>query len=112
MRGYWSRSLIFAAALATHAAALPAHADEIADFYKGRTVNIVVGSAPGGGYDTYARIVGRHIGRHIPGNPNVIVQNMPGAGQSLAANYVYSAAAKDGASDDDLAGMLQQLQQQ
>ena len=96
MRGYWSRSLIFAAALATHAAALPAHADEIADFYKGRTVNIVVGSAPGGGYDTYARIVGRHIGRHIPGNPNVIVQNMPGAGQSLAANYVYSAAAKDG----------------
>ena len=74
----------------------PASADEIADFYKGRTVNVVVGSAPGGGYDTYARIVARYLGRHIPGAPSIIVQNMPGAGQSLAANYVYAAAPKDG----------------
>ncbi len=73
-----------------------AAADEIADFYKGRSVTIVVGSAAGGGYDAYGRLVGQHLGKHIPGNPKVIVQNMPGAGQSLAAFYVYAKAPKDG----------------
>ncbi len=73
-----------------------ARAEDIAAFYKGKTFNIVVGSAPGGGYDAYGRLVAAHLGRHIPGNPAVVVQNMPGAGQSLAANYVYSIAAKDG----------------
>ncbi len=66
------------------------------DFYSGKTITIAVGSAPGGSYDLYARIVARHIGKHIPGNPNVIVQNMPGANSQLMANHVYSIAPKDG----------------
>ena len=74
----------------------PAAADEVADFYRGRTVSMVVGAASGGGYDTYARAVARFLGRHIPGAPSIVVQNMPGAGQSLAAHYVYAVAPKDG----------------
>ncbi len=66
------------------------------DFYKGRQIAIIVGFAPGGGYDAYARLLGRHIGRHIPGQPNVVVQNMEGAGSVRASNYVYVNAAKDG----------------
>jgi len=77
-------------------AASPARADAVADFYKGKQVNVIVGYGPGGGYDVYGRLVARHIGRHIPGNPNVVVQNMPGAGSLRAANYIYSAAPKDG----------------
>ena len=60
--------------------ALPANADAVADFYQGKTVTLVVGYGPGGGYDVYARLVARHLGRHMPGNPTVVVQNMPGAG--------------------------------
>ena len=71
----------------------PAAAQE---FYAGKTVSIVVGSAPGGSYDLYARIVARHIGQHIPGNPTFVVQNMPGANSKLMAGYVYNVAAKDG----------------
>ncbi|MBI4888336.1 MAG: hypothetical protein HY824_14675 [Acidobacteria bacterium] len=67
-----------------------------ADFYGGRTVSIVVGSGAGGGFDTTARLVARHISRHIPGNPTVIVVNMPGGGGLVAANHIFSAAAKDG----------------
>jgi tripartite-type tricarboxylate transporter receptor subunit TctC len=74
----------------------PARADAVADFYKGKQVNLIVGYGPGGGYDVYGRLVARHIGRHIPGNPSVVVQNMPGAGSLRAANYIYSAAPKDG----------------
>jgi tripartite-type tricarboxylate transporter receptor subunit TctC len=60
---------------------VPAHAqDQVADFYKGKQVKIIVASGPGGGYDLYARYLARHFSRHIPGNPGVIVQNMPGAG--------------------------------
>src|SRR5687768_955579 len=65
-------------------------------FYSGKTVSIVVGSGAGGGFDTTARLVSRHIGRHIPGAPTVIVQNMPGGGGLVAANHVFNAAAKDG----------------
>jgi tripartite-type tricarboxylate transporter receptor subunit TctC len=82
-------------ALAASGAA-PARADAVADFYKGKQVNLIVGYGPGGGYDVYGRLVARHIGRHIPGNPNVVVQNMPGAGSLRAANHIYSAAPKDG----------------
>lgn len=64
--------------------------------FKGRTITIQVGFAPGGGYDTYARILARHLGRHIPGGPAVVVQNMPGAGSLAAANYTYNVAPKDG----------------
>ena len=66
------------------------------DFYKGKQVSIIVGFGPGGGYDAYARLLGRHIGGHIPGRPNVVVQNMEGAGSVRASNYVYVNAAKDG----------------
>ena len=66
------------------------------EFYRGKTLTIVVGSGAGGGFDTTARLVSRHIGRHIPGAPTVIVQNMPGGGGLVAANHVFNAAPKDG----------------
>ena len=62
----------------------------------GKTVRVVIGSAPGGTYDLIGRAVSRHIGKHLPGNPNVVPQNMPGAGGLTAANYVYNVAPKDG----------------
>ncbi|MGH8700452.1 MAG: Bug family tripartite tricarboxylate transporter substrate binding protein [Burkholderiales bacterium] len=65
-------------------------------YYEGKTVRIVVGLAAGGGFDTYARVIGRHLGRHIPGNPAVIVDNMPGAGSILLTNYLYKVAKPDG----------------
>jgi tripartite-type tricarboxylate transporter receptor subunit TctC len=71
-------------------------ADEVADFYRGKQVNVVVGYGPGGGYDIYARLLARHLGRFIPGTPHVIVQNMPGAGSLRAVNYLYKVAPKDG----------------
>jgi tripartite-type tricarboxylate transporter receptor subunit TctC len=74
----------------------PARADDVSAFYAGRTVQLVIGYATGGGYDDYARMLGRHIGRHIPGRPTVVVQNMPGAGSIKAANYLYNIAPKDG----------------
>jgi tripartite-type tricarboxylate transporter receptor subunit TctC len=73
-----------------------ARADEVADFYRGRQVSLIVGFGPGGGYDVYARLLARHIGKYIPGNPTVVVQNMPGAGSLRAANYIYTVAPKDG----------------
>ncbi|HEY6256437.1 MAG TPA: hypothetical protein VIY51_11665 [Xanthobacteraceae bacterium] len=73
-----------------------ARAEEAADFYRGRTINVIVGFGAGGGYDTYARLLAHHLGNHIPGQPNVVVQNMEGAGSVRAANYVYAVAPKDG----------------
>src|SRR5258708_36324094 len=67
-----------------------------ANFYQGKTLKVIVGSAPGGGYDQWARLMAQHIGKHIPGNPTVIVQNMPGAGGAVAANYIYGIAKPDG----------------
>ncbi|MGH9256413.1 MAG: Bug family tripartite tricarboxylate transporter substrate binding protein [Vicinamibacterales bacterium] len=67
-----------------------------ADYYHGKTLSIIVGSGAGGGFDTTARLVARHIGKHIPGTPTVIVVNMPGGGGLVAANHVFSAAPKDG----------------
>lgn len=75
------------------AAGSPAQAD---DFYKGKTVSIVAGFSPGGGFDMYARVLSRHIGRHIPGNPSIIVQNQPGAGSMTAVRALDVTAAKDG----------------
>ncbi|HET7679989.1 MAG TPA: tripartite tricarboxylate transporter substrate-binding protein [Xanthobacteraceae bacterium] len=69
---------------------------DVADFYKGKTVTIIVGYPPGGGYDAYARALTRHMGRHIPGNPTVLMRNMPGAGSLVAANHIYNSAPKDG----------------
>ena len=73
----------------------PARAD-VAAFYAGRTITFVSGSSPGASYDLGSRLVARHLGRHIPGRPNIIVQNMPGAGSMAAANHLYNVAARDG----------------
>src|SRR5215472_1459183 len=78
------------------ALACAARADPVADFYKGRTVTLVVGYGPGGGYDLFARVMARHLGRFIPGNPSVVVQNMPGAGSLRATNWLYAVAPRDG----------------
>jgi tripartite-type tricarboxylate transporter receptor subunit TctC len=77
-------------------AAQPSRADAVADFYRGHTVVILVGYSVGGGYDTYARVLARHIGRHIPGNPTIVVKNMPGSGSLKAAQFIYDVAPKDG----------------
>jgi hypothetical protein len=87
-----SRVLI-AAAAAYFGAILPSQASE---FYVGKTITLVVGSEPGGGFDIYGRTLARHLGRFIPGQPNIIVQNMPGAGGGRAATYLYNVAPKDG----------------
>jgi len=78
------------------AVAGPAAADEVADFYKGKRLKMIVGSGAGGGYDTYGRLVARHIGKHIPGNPTMIVQNLTGAAGLRAANFMENVAPKDG----------------
>jgi len=66
------------------------------DFYKGKNINFIIGTAPGGGYDAYSRLIARHIGKHLPGQPSVVPQNMPGAAGIRAANYLYNVAPKDG----------------
>jgi tripartite-type tricarboxylate transporter receptor subunit TctC len=88
--------LAIAASAAAPFVPTSARCDDVSDFYARRTVQVVIGYATGGGYDDYARMLGRHIGRHIPGNPTVVVQNMPGAGSIRAANYLYNVAPKDG----------------
>jgi tripartite-type tricarboxylate transporter receptor subunit TctC len=73
-----------------------AAAEDVAGFYKGRTVTMMVGSEAGGGYDVYARLLARHLGKHIPGNPSFIVQNRPGAAAVIATNYLATVAPQDG----------------
>ena len=73
-----------------------AHAQSPADFYKGKNVDLYIGYSVGGGYDLYARVLARHIGQHIPGNPTVVVKNMEGAGSLRLANWLYRVAPKDG----------------
>lgn len=87
----WFVAAAFAAALCGSA-----KADPVADFYKGKTVAVIVPLAPGGIYSNMAHTIARHIGRHIPGEPNTIAQNMPGAGGTIAINHVYNVAAQDG----------------
>jgi len=82
--------------LALAANAPAAHAQAVADFYRGKTVNMLIGGPPGGEYDLHARHVARHIGRHIPGNPNVVTQNIAGAAGIKMANYLYQQAPRDG----------------
>src|SRR6187455_955971 len=89
------RIIIAFTAILTAAGAASAQ-DAVEQFYRGRTINIYVGSSAGGGYDAYARALGRHMGQYVPGHPTVVVQNMPGAGGNKAAGYVYSVAPKDG----------------
>ena len=77
-------------------AAQDASQDAVAKFYHGKTITIDVGSSAGGGYDTYARLMARFLGRHMPGNPTILPQNMPGAGSNLMSAYVANVAPKDG----------------
>jgi tripartite-type tricarboxylate transporter receptor subunit TctC len=90
----WRRYWLVCALIAIGGA--PATADPLADFYRGKTVTIVVSSSAAGGYDTVARAVARHLGRHLPGNPTVIVRNLAGAGGIIASNFLYNNAEKDG----------------
>jgi tripartite-type tricarboxylate transporter receptor subunit TctC len=85
-----------AGAMLALCAATPAAADAVADFYKGRTVSIVVGHEVGTGFDIYGRVLARHLSRHIPGNPSIVVQNMVGASGITATNWLYNVAPKDG----------------
>lgn len=85
-----------AAALAAILSAGMAQAQPAADFYKDKQMRLIIANSPGGDYDLAGRLVSRHIGRHIPGNPSIVVNNMPGAGTIIAANHLYNVAPKDG----------------
>jgi tripartite-type tricarboxylate transporter receptor subunit TctC len=76
--------------------ALPAAAQGVAEFYKGKTVAVLMGTGPGGSYDLYGRTIAQHLGKHIPGNPQVIVEHMPGAGGAIAGNHIFGPAPQDG----------------
>jgi tripartite-type tricarboxylate transporter receptor subunit TctC len=82
-----------------------------ANFYEGKTVRFIVGFSAGGGYDTYTRLIARHMGKHVPGNPVFVVDNMPGAGSLISANYSYKVAKPDGLTIGHFIGglFLQQL---
>ena len=75
---------------------VPAAAQPVADFYKGRTISILMGTGPGGSYDLYGRTIAEHLGRHIPGRPNIVVEHMPGAGGVVAGNHIYGPGPQDG----------------
>jgi tripartite-type tricarboxylate transporter receptor subunit TctC len=77
-------------------AALPAQTQPVADFYRGKTIQLLIGYTAGGGYDLNARVLARHMSKHIPGNPNIVAQNMAGAGSLRLANFLYNVAPKDG----------------
>jgi tripartite-type tricarboxylate transporter receptor subunit TctC len=99
------------------AALSPAHAqktDPVADFYRGKTIRLIVGYGTGGSYDLYGRLAAEFLGRHIPGNPTIVTVNMPGAGGLKAVDYLYKVAPQDGpilavlsATRDDLARQRQ-----
>jgi tripartite-type tricarboxylate transporter receptor subunit TctC len=91
--GVWRAVAVLTAAFAVSSGAT---ADPVTDFYSGRKMVVIVGSDVGGGYDTLARLMARHLGRFIPGGPTLVVQNMPGAASFVAANNVYNVSPKDG----------------
>jgi tripartite-type tricarboxylate transporter receptor subunit TctC len=90
------RSLVSALLVASGLAISPVRADAVADFYKDKTVSVIVGTSAGGGYDTMARAIARFIGKHMPGQPAFVVRNIPSAGGIAAMNYLYNVAEKDG----------------
>src|SRR5262245_51522027 len=87
-------SVVVFAALAL--AATQARGQDVAEFYKGKRINLIVSYGPGGGYDVYARVLAHHMSKHIPGSPSIVVQNMPGAGSLRGTNFLYNVAPKDG----------------
>ena len=112
-KGRASRALLLAAALAYSSLLLlglrPAHG--AAPYYEGKSIRIIVGTSPGGGYDTYTRLIARHLAKHIPGSPSIIVDNMPGAGGLVSANHLFKVAKPDGLTIGHCVGgqFLQQL---
>lgn len=102
----WKRLVAIALVLQTIWSVRPVSAQPAADFFKGRQLTLVVGYGPGGGYDVFGRLVARHIIRHIPGEPTIIVQNMPGAGSLRAVNFLFNTAPKDGSTFGIFAGAM------
>jgi hypothetical protein len=94
LRGPTSPAILLVSTIA--AAAMTATSAPAADFYAGKSIDLLIGSPPGGGYDIYARVVGRHLGGHIPGQPTIVPKNMPGAASARAAGYLSTVAPKDG----------------
>lgn len=92
----YSRILRIVMVSALVLALVPSLAAGADDFFKGKTIRFVVGFSPGGGFDTYTRLIARHFGKHVPGNPRTVVQNRTGAGSMIAANYIYAKAKPDG----------------
>src|SRR6266545_431924 len=95
------RAIAAATALAVVIAALAASAsaaaqEAVEQFFRGKSINLYIGSSAGGGYDTYARVLARHVGKYIPGHPTVVPQNMPGAASNKLAGFIYAVAPKDG----------------
>jgi len=90
------RAAVLATALLAAAGAQAASSDDVARFYAGKQVSLYIGSTPGGGYDSYARLIARHLGDHLPGAPSIVPVNMPGAGGNKVAYYIYAVAPKDG----------------
>jgi tripartite-type tricarboxylate transporter receptor subunit TctC len=86
--------------------AATARADDVADFYRGRTISLIAGFNVGGGADAYARVIARHLGAHMPGGPAVVVKNMQGAGSMLAANHIFNVSPKDGSEIGLFAGNI------
>src|ERR1043165_6695435 len=103
-----SKSLMVALAFMASPAA--AQAQSVSDFYRGKTINVYIGVGTGGEYDIQARLVARHIGKHIPGNPSGIPQNMTGAGGLKMMNYLYAVAPKDGTAIGMIANQFPALQ--
>ena len=96
MGGTKGAGLVAALCAAMIGAALEAKAETPEQFYAGRTIDLVIGYPPGGSNDTWARILARHLGRHVPGRPHIVPRNMPGAGSFVAVNHIYNIAPKDG----------------
>jgi tripartite-type tricarboxylate transporter receptor subunit TctC len=92
--GIWRRVLLLAAA--SSIAAVPSFAQSVSEFYRGRTVELVVGYLPGAGFDSFGRLLAQHMGRHIPGSPRLVVKNLPGAADLNATKHMYATAARDG----------------
>ncbi len=92
----WLRRAFFPLATSFWLAFAAGSSKAASPFYAGKTMRIIVGASAGGGFDTYSRTIARHLGKHIPGEPTIIVENMPGAGMLIAANYLYKVAKPDG----------------
>ena len=101
---FWHTMVVIGISLSISAEVAPLSAQE--DFYKGKTIRIVVGSTPGGGFDVYSRSIARHMAKRIPGNPTFVVENMPGAGFLIATNYLYNQAKPDGLTIGNWIGAL------